>query len=256
MVKVHLAVMLIGLGANQAFTSDDDRDRHWAEGVYFPPVTSPSGVQDKSFSVQPPTMRQVKRNPWPADAYNNSLNQPPTPQALGYPEDGYDPYRPSESDAHNTFPGQANEYVPKDYSPSAPNEYHTSKSRNGYRLNGFGNKEDHSGKDYRTDNYAQATDRYRGKRLSDSYRRDDESADAGRPGSEYRYNYNLKVYREPGSSNGYPSHERQKYSNLTDSIPYNLDWNADQFLDESRSLQIPLDLMWPLPKSEAFSPPW
>ena len=257
MLKAHLAILLVGLGANQAFTSDDDRDRHWAEGVYFPPVTAPSVIQNDSRSKASSPARQLRRNPWPSHIYSDSVNQLQTPQSLGYPVEGYDPYQPSRetTNTHSTRP--TSEYVPNNYTPGEPKEYYREEDRNDYRVNGFKSGKNYYRDEIRTGYYAHGDKRRKHRRSRGSYRRDYDTVDSDYYGKDYRHSYGLKGYGEALASGNYYSYDELNYDRVLGNLPYHQDWNAKKILDQSRLLQLPWEFMWPPSNSGLpFYPLW
>lgn len=243
MVKAHLAILLIGLGANQAFTSEDDRDRHWAEGVYFPPVTTPS-TQNHSPSIQSGPAQQIRRKQRSLESHYDSVRQHTTPQSLGYPVVGYDPYRPTEVGVNDATPAPRGEYVPEDYSLSSPKEY--DEKGNGYRVNGFTSRENHYRDGYRGD-----LDVYRVKRHGKQwqgtyYGRDYDFVDSNRHGEGYRRPYDLNGYPEAMTQDHARSLDNPYYDNFLGGVPYHAEWNTSPLVDDPRILHSPWELLWPL----------
>lgn len=126
MVRAHLAFLLLGLGATQALIANDDRNRHWAEGVYFPPVTNvdvvPQIVIPPQGRVQPPTRQQ---NPWSMQSRGGIYNMPQAPQSYDLPTDHYNPYQIYEKRGRHGYSAYSNLYVPEYYSWIIASEYDT-----------------------------------------------------------------------------------------------------------------------------------
>lgn len=256
MVKAHLALLIIGLGTNQAFTSDDERDRHWAEGVYFPPVIAPSTLQNLAPSLDTRrTAQQTRRKP---DAkYYGSINQSYDSQSLGYPGGGYDPYRTSEIDAEAFFSGYRSEYVPRNYSPDAVNEYNEHES--GYRVNDFNNRENYYNDGYRSyelNGYAHGRYRDRRERIHNKY--DYDPVNSNPHSGRYGHRSDLLGYletmpRDHSQNLDMPSY----YGRFSGDIQYYPDWYTTQLVDEFRMLPSPWETLCPLSNSGVpYYSPW
>jgi hypothetical protein len=249
MVKARLAILLIGLGVGQAFTSDEDRDRHWAEGVYFPRATTRSTTQNYSPSIESDRVQQIRRKRWPDENYYGSAPQYHTPQSFGYPVQGYHPYQPSVTGVNGSFSGPKSEYVPQNYSLNAPLKKHE-ENRNGYRaMNGFSPRQNHYRDEYRSDMNVY-TEKYTADLRREDYCKPNYNlVDADRHGGGYGQLRGL--YGSPDfMALGYSGNlDIPYYNHFLSDIPYHPDWNSSLLVNEPRILQNPWEFLWPLSNS-------
>ncbi|MEN8132291.1 MAG: hypothetical protein ABFS45_19355 [Pseudomonadota bacterium] len=161
MVKLRLPIWIFCLLLSQLVAADSNSGRHWSEGVYFPPQTQPDRAPRPSYtppsytppsytppsytppsytppSYTPPSYTPPEQpayapagkkryNPWALPAEGNGAQRAPSYESLGYPGEGYDPYR-SADQLRQPPPGQVDRYAPRygDY-PAA--DYYPDKYR-------------------------------------------------------------------------------------------------------------------------------
>lgn len=89
MLTRRLAVLFLGIMLAHLVYADNGRRRHWSDGVYFPPQTTPPQTSINDYPAGEQTT-----NPWAAQGYDEQ--QLPTPESLGYPSVDYDPYQGSQ----------------------------------------------------------------------------------------------------------------------------------------------------------------
>lgn len=115
-VKVRLLILILGLLSSQLVAADSNRGRHWSEGVYFPPQTQPGRTPRPSYT--PPEQPayapagKKKYNPWALPAEGSGAQRAPSLESLGYPGEGYDPYRSADR-VRQPPPGQVDSYAPR-----------------------------------------------------------------------------------------------------------------------------------------------
>ncbi len=85
----RLTVLLLGIMLVHLTFADNGRRRHWSDGVYFPAQTTPPRISTNDYPAGTQT-----NNPWATQGYVQP--QTPTPESLGYPGVGYDPYLGSQ----------------------------------------------------------------------------------------------------------------------------------------------------------------
>lgn len=202
MVKAHLAFLLLGLGATQALVADNDRNRHWAEGVYFPPATGANAIQQgstQSFGLTQPQHR--KQNPWSTQDTGGIYNQTHMPQSIGFPADQYNPYQASEGFKHHYYSGENQLYVPETYSSTISDEYQADNAWMKYRDEGRWNTDRFNKGQYHSDPYYETNTDYRNGYHSNDNDRIHNSrvinAKSGRLSaydSRYRYNTSNRPY--------------------------------------------------------------
>lgn len=170
MVKVHLAFLLLGLGATQALVADNDRNRHWAEGVYFPPEIGvdviPKGITQPLNLTLP---RHRKQNPWSTQSRGGIYNEPHTPQSLGYPADQYNPYQATESVEGRYNSGQSELYVPEYYSSTISGENEAENTWIKYRDKEHWGTESQYRDRYYSDSYNETNSYYMNEYYNDGY---------------------------------------------------------------------------------------
>ena len=93
MLTRRLAVLLLVLMFVQMLGADNGRRRHWSEGVYFPPRTTPQQESTNGYAAG-----RQRANPWATRTDTEVQQRLPTPESLGYPSVDYDPYQGKEED--------------------------------------------------------------------------------------------------------------------------------------------------------------
>lgn len=158
MVRTCLVFLLL-LGATQVI-ADDERNRHWAEGVYFPPISRPTVSPTNISAIKPIQQQFNRRNPWSTLGRRESIDSQSSQsqQPLGCPAVSHDPYSSLVDPRKSSFPRRTGNYVPEYYSPIPYQEYGP---KGNYRDSGHAGIGSYPGDDYRSYISSKADERYR-----------------------------------------------------------------------------------------------
>ncbi|MCP4409617.1 MAG: hypothetical protein GY807_18075 [Gammaproteobacteria bacterium] len=130
-VTLRLLILTFCLLSSQRAVADSNSGRHWSEGVYFPPQTQPDRAQRPSYTrpEQPAYVGADKKryNPWALPAEGNGAQRVPGYESLGYPGEGYDPYR-SADQVRQPPSGQVDSYAPR-YGDYPATDYYPDQDR-------------------------------------------------------------------------------------------------------------------------------
>ncbi len=135
-VKVRSIFVMLCLSFSQFTVADNDRGRHWSEGIYFPPQTVPQQQTRDTYGPRfepdrqpsPPSPgKSTKYNPWSLQRRGNDTRRPPSLESMGYPSQDYDPYRTTDR-RRQTAPVEEEPYPPHPGDFAAA-EYYSGQSR-------------------------------------------------------------------------------------------------------------------------------
>ena len=114
MIRAFVVSLLLGLGSCQVIAANGDTERHWSDNIFFPPQsTAASRLWDRVPYDATSGIPGARPNPWAIPGIRGSYRQPQTPESLGYPDKGYDPYDPAGGSFRGRYPGPSPVYAPQ-----------------------------------------------------------------------------------------------------------------------------------------------
>lgn len=251
MVRAYLVCLLL-LGATQVFADDDERNRHWAEGVYFPPTPGPAAISTNRLAIKPTQQRINRHNPWSTLGRSSVYSQSPPPQQpLGCPAAKYDPYPPLVDPGKSPFPRQTGNYVPEYYSPIPYQEYDPDVYRENYRDSGYANIGGYPRDDYQMYISSKADGRYESQYRSSPYNDEDNRYRNGYYND--RHNLGMAGARSRNSS----TYDGRGYRRSARKYPYVPGLARRMYREDHSNVAQPWE--WALPISESalpFLPLW
>ncbi|MEN8130221.1 MAG: hypothetical protein ABFS45_08505 [Pseudomonadota bacterium] len=245
-------VYLLLLGATQVFADDNERSRHWAEGVYFPPTPGPAVIPTNTLAIKPIQQKINRHNPWSILDRGGVYSQSSQPQqSLGCPAGRYDPYPSLVDPGRSYFPRQTGNYVPEYYSPIPYQEYDPDVYKGNYRDSGHAGIGGYPGDDYRIYISSKADEHYENQYRSGPYNDEDNRY----RNSYYNDRHDLGM---AGARSGYSStYDGRGYRRSAKKYPYVPGLARQMYREDYGNVAQPWE--WILPISESalpFLPLW